>query len=148
MPNFNAGTYFINTEVSKLKIGEVYMMKFEGDGSVQTGWRPGVIVQNNVGNKHSPNVIALPLTTSLKNIGQPTHVVIKAYDSGIPRDSMVLCENPSTMCKENIGEFITELGEEYMNKIAKSYTLASSVISFLNIEELLGLWKRASALNS
>ena len=39
-------------------IGDVYLMKFDGTGSEQSGWRPGVVFQNNVGNSHSPNIIA------------------------------------------------------------------------------------------
>lgn len=49
------------------KIGEVYLMNFGGTESEQSGWRPGLIFQNNIGNEYSPNVIALPLTTSLKS---------------------------------------------------------------------------------
>lgn len=82
------------------QIGEVYLMKFGGSGSEQSGWRPGVVFQNNMGNAYSPNIIALPLTSSLKKTNQPTHVIIKAADSGLRRDSMVLCENPERMSKE------------------------------------------------
>ena len=81
-------------------IGEVYYMKFEGSGNEQNGWRPGVVFQNNVGNAHSPNVIALPMTKVLKKTGQPTHVLVTAEDTGIPKDSMVLCENPER-CQRN-----------------------------------------------
>ena len=59
------------------QIGEVYLMKFSGSGSEQVGWRPGLVFQNNVGNSHSPNVIALPLTSSIKKTSQPTHVFVK-----------------------------------------------------------------------
>lgn len=48
------------------QIGEVYLMKFSGSGSEQVGWRPGLVFQNNVGNSFSPNIIALPLTSSIK----------------------------------------------------------------------------------
>ena len=130
-----------------MKIGEVYMMKFEGSGSVQTGWRPGIIIQNNIGNKYSPNVIAVPLTTAIKNPSQPTHVLIRSRYSGLYRDSMALCENPSTMPKDNIGDFITTLGKETMVKVAQAYTLSSSIISFLDLEELAALWERASSMN-
>lgn len=50
------------------QIGEVYLMKFGGSGSEQSGWRPGVVFQNNMGNAYSPNIIALPLTSSLKKL--------------------------------------------------------------------------------
>ena len=66
-------------------IGEIYMMKFEGEGNVQNGWRPGVVFQNNVGNIYSPNIIALPVTCSIKKLNQPTHVVLKSEESGLER---------------------------------------------------------------
>lgn len=72
---------FHHNEQRVPQIGEVYLMDFGGSGCEQNGWRPGVVFQNNVGNAHSPNIIALPLTSSIKKAGQPTHVVIKSADS-------------------------------------------------------------------
>ncbi len=129
------------------KIGEIYMMKFTGHGSAQAGWRPGVIFQNNIGNRYSPNVIALPLTSSLKKLGQPTHIVIRASDSGLRQDSMVLCENPVIISKENLGVYITRLSDEYMRRITIGYLLASSAISYLDSNSLLDVWRNAAVMN-
>ena len=93
------------------QIGEVYLMKFSGSGSEQVGWRPGLVFQNNVGNSHSPNVIALPLTSSIKKASQPTRVFIKASDAGLKKDSMVLCENPQRMSKDNLGKYLGKLSD-------------------------------------
>lgn len=128
------------------KIGEVYLMKFEGTGSEQQGWRPGVIFQNNVGNQFSPNVIALPMTSSLKKVEQPTHVIVPS-SIGLNRDSMVLCENPERMSKRNIGAFLTTIPQMYMEKIAIASLLATSAISFINPEILLSVWQQAYLLN-
>lgn len=129
------------------RIGEIYMMRFSGSGSEQSGWRPGLVFQNNTGNIHSPNIIALPLTTSVKKVGQPTHVTVSAKDSGLPRDSMVLCENPERMSKERIGEYITVLPDGYMRKVAEASLLATGVISYLDPDVLLRIWRRAVSLN-
>ena len=129
-------------------IGEIYFMRFEGSGSEQSGWRPGLVFQNNVGNKYSPNIIALPLTSRLKKQGQPTHVVLRAEETGLPRDSMVLCENPQRMSKENLGEYITTLSADIMADVACANILATSAIAFVNPDVLLSLWERASALNA
>lgn len=128
-------------------IGEVYFMKFEGSGNEQQGWRPGVIFQNNVGNLYSPNVIALPMTRALKKPAQPTHVLVTAADTGIPSDSMVLCENPEKMSKARIGRFITRLSDEYMKKIAMANLLATSAISFLSEADILETWRESIRLN-
>lgn len=137
-----------NKEQRSPKIGEVYLMKFGGSGSEQSGWRPGLVFQNNVGNACSPNIIALPLTSSIKKSSQPTHVVVIANKSGLKKDSMVLCENPERMSKERVGQYITCLPSFYMKQVAEASLLASSAISYLDIDALLAVWKKASALNS
>lgn len=123
-------------------------MKFSGSGNEQNGWRPGLVFQNNMGNAHSPNIIALPLTSSIKKAGQPTHVIVRAADSGLRKDSMVLCENPERMSKERVGRYITTLSDEYMKQIAEANLLATGAIAYLDVEALLLIWKRAMALNS
>lgn len=129
-------------------IGEVYLMNFNGEGSEQRGWRPGVIFQNNLGNNFSPNVIALPLTTALKKVKQPTHVVIRAKRDGLLYDSVVLCENPEKMSKTKMGKFITKLSDSDMRQIAKANLIATSAISFLDRETLLETWEETMALNA
>jgi len=128
-------------------IGDVYLMKFEGSGNEQCGWRPGVVFQNNVGNAHSPNVIALPLTSAIKKTSQPTHVVVLASDTGLHKDSMVLCENPEKMSKARIGKYITRLPDKYMKKIAAANLLATAAISFLSESDVLEVWRAATRLN-
>jgi len=130
------------------QIGDIYLMNFGGTGNEQSGWRPGLVFQNNTGNAHSPNIIALPLTSAIKKANQPTHVVIRAEDSGLRKTSMVLCENPERMSKDRIGQYITTLSAEYMQKVAIANLLASSAISFLDMDILHAVWKKASALNA
>ena len=133
---------------SQVKIGEVYLMKFTGEGNEQNGWRPGLVFQNNTGNIYSPNVIALPLTSSIKKMGQPTHVLIPASKTGLRVDSVVLCENPQRMSKNNIGMFITTLSDDLMREVAIGSMLASSAISFMNKEDLMRVYKQAVKLNA
>ena len=130
---------FQNNKERVPQIGDVYLMKFGGSGSEQSGWRPGVVFQNNVGNAHSPNI---------KKTNQPTHVIVKAADSGLRRDSMVLCENPERMSKERLGQYLTTLSEEYMKQVAEANLLATGAIAYLDIEALLAVWKKAAALNA
>lgn len=130
------------------KIGDIYLMHFNGSGSEQSGWRPGLVFQNNVGNEHSPNIIALPLTTAIKKQGQPTHVMIPSMGTGLKSDSMVLCENPERMSKSRLGQYITTLSEEYMAKIAAANLLSSSAIAYIDPDVLLSLWQQAISLNA
>ena len=130
-----------------IAIGSVYFMKFDGVGSEQRGWRPGVVFQNNTANAHSPNLIALPCTTALKKLNQPTHVFLRREESGMEKDSIVLCENPQRMSKLKIGEFITQLPDKYIKQIATASMLASSAISFISYDDLIETWRRAKILN-
>lgn len=130
------------------KIGEVYMMNFSGTGNEQGGWRPGLVFQNNTGNIFSPNIIALPLTGSIKKANQPTHVVVLAAETGLLKDSMVLCENPERMSKKRIGKYITTLPDDIMSRVAIGNLLASSAISFIKPEALQSIWRQASELNA
>lgn len=132
----------------QLRIGDVYMMRFTGSGSEQTGLRPGVVFSNNVGNKYSPNIIALPMTSSIKKVNQPTHVVIKRDGTGLSKDSMVLCENPERMSKDRIGNYVTTLSIDAVRKIAVASVLATSAISFIEPDSLMTVWEAAKSLNS
>lgn len=130
------------------KIGDVYLMRFGGEGNEQKGWRPGLVFQNNLGNLHSPNIIALPLTSSIKKEDQLTHVVLPAEETGLLKDSMVLCENPQRMSKDRVGNYITTIPDEFMSKIAEANLLATSAISFISPELLVSIWKKAAMLNA
>lgn len=122
-------------------------MQFDGVGSEQGGIRPGVIFQNNKGNTHSPNIIALPLSSSMKKMGMPTHVLLRAHQHGLAKDSIVLCENPQRMSKERILHKITHLSDGAMREIAKASLLASAVLSFLSLEDIEAIREQSIRLN-
>ncbi len=129
-------------------IGEVYMVKFDGVGSVQQGVRPALVFQNNVGNRYSPNVVVLPITSSHKKTNQPTHVLVSAKESGLRMDSMVLCENPQCISKEQLGDYMTTLPEKYMRKVAAASLLATGAIAYLEVSMLTNLLEKATKLNA
>lgn len=130
------------------QIGDIYLMNFDGSNNVQRGVRPGLVFQNNLGNKHSPNLIALPLTSSIKKSNQPTHVLIPSARTGLAKDSMVLCENPECISKNKLGSYLTTIPDIYMSKIAVANLLATSAISFIDPDALMSVWQKATALNA
>jgi len=81
-------------------------------GSEQGGLRPVLIVQNNVGNKHSPTTIVAPLTTKLGKSRLPTHVELNGLDN--LRPSVVLCEQTRVIAKERITDYMCEVPPEIM----------------------------------
>lgn len=130
------------------QIGDVYLMRFGGSGSEQSGWRPGIVFQNNIGNAYSPNIIALPLTSQIKKANQPTHVILPAKETGLRKDSMVLCENPERMSKDRLGDYLTTIPAKYMAEIAAANILASAAIAYIDPDVLLSLWQKAISLNA
>ena len=71
-------------------------------GSEQGGVRPVLIVQNDRGNRFSPTVICAAMTSKLGKHDLPTHVWIAAQESGLERDSLVLCEQIRTLEKRRL----------------------------------------------
>lgn len=129
-------------------IGEVYKVKLDGNGSVQKGYRPALVFQNNVGNRYSPNVVVLPITRVHKKTKQPTHVLVDAAGSGLRANSMILCENPQCIPKEQLGDYVTTLPEKYMKQVAVASLLANSAISYLDIPMIKVLLEKATELNA
>lgn len=133
-------------EYDKPRLGDIYLMSFSGVGSEQKGVRPGIIFQNDIGNDRSPNVIALPLTTRIKNLTQPTHVFLPAEKYNLLADSLVLCENPQRMSKSRLLKYLGALEEEDIKNVAIGNVLSSSAIALLSEEELLDVWKESKRI--
>lgn len=133
-------------EYDKPRLGDIYLMSFSGVGSEQKGVRPGIIFQNDIGNDRSPNVIALPLTTRIKNLTQPTHVLLPAEKYNLLADSLVLCENPQRMSKSRLLKYLGALEEDDIKSIAIGNILSSSAIALLSEEELLDVWRESKRI--
>lgn len=73
-------------------------------GCEQGGTRPVVIVQNNVGNRHSPTVIAAAITSKQDKTSLPTHIQVKGESCGLAKDSVVLLEQIRTIDKQRLRE--------------------------------------------
>lgn len=129
------------------KIGDVYMIQFDGSGSVQQGYRPGVVFSNNKGNVNSPNVIVYPLTTSIKKASQPTHVILDAEKCGLRYTSMVLCENPQCIPKTMLGKLVTHLDDDDISRIAVAQLVSSSGIAYVDFRTLVSTWESSIRMN-
>ena len=96
-------------------------------GSEQGGMRPVLIVQNDIGNKHSPTVIAAAITSRLDNAKLPTHIEVGGGTCGLAKDSVVLLEQIRTLDKRRLREKMGHLDETVMaevnNAIAVSFGL-------------------------
>lgn len=89
----------------EIKRGEVFYADLSPViGSEQGGTRPVVIVQNDVGNRHSPTVIAAAITSKQDKSSLPTHIPIKGDSCGLAKDSVVLLEQIRTIDKKRLKE--------------------------------------------
>lgn len=86
-------------------------------GSEQGGLRPVLIIQNDVGNKYSPTVIAAAITSRLGKTKLPTHIDIYAKDVGLSKNSVVLLEQIRTIDKRRLKEKMGHLDKDVMNEV-------------------------------
>ena len=101
-----------------VKRGDIYYADLSPVvGSEQGGMRPVLIVQNNVGNKHSPTVIAAAITSQIGKARLPTHIELSARTYGLSRDSVVLLEQVRTIDKRRLRERMGRLDEGLMDQV-------------------------------
>lgn len=114
-----------------VKRGDVYYADLSPVvGSEQGGFRPVLIIQNNIGNRFSPTVIVAAITAQIQKAKLPTHVEIPASDEGLDRDSVVLLEQIRTIDKQRLTEKITHLDEECMRRVNEALQISLSLIDF------------------
>lgn len=103
----------------------------EGIESVQSGYRPAIVLQNEIGNKFSPTLIVLPLTKKIKNLGQPTHLFIKRDgDNKLDHDSMLLAEQIVTVNKNGSKKIGKITNRNLQKSIFKCYIYAAAYGEF------------------
>ena len=101
-----------------VKRGEIYYADLSPVvGSEQGGVRPVLIVQNDVGNRHSPTVIAAAITSRREKAKLPTHIDVQAATCGLTKDSVVLLEQIRTLDKRRLREHMGRLDAAMMNQV-------------------------------
>lgn len=93
-------------------------------GSEQGGIRPVLIVQNDVGNRFSPTVIAAAIISQKDKARLPTHIQLNSTGSGLARDSIVLLEQIRTIDKRRLKEHMGRLDEQSMNRINQALEIS------------------------
>ena len=108
-----------------VKRGDIYYADLSPVvGSEQGGIRPVLIVQNDVGNKYSPTVIAAAITSQQEKSRLPTHISVNGNQCGLSKDSVVLLEQVRTIDKQRLKERMGNLSTNDMNKINKALTVS------------------------
>lgn len=108
-------------------------------GSEQGGVRPVLIIQNDVGNRHSPTVICAAITSRMNKAKLPTHVELKARNRSLVRDSVILLEQVRTIDKQRLREKICHIDGEMMRRVDEAMRISLELGTrkeFLNL-----LWR-------
>ncbi|MBQ8850743.1 MAG: type II toxin-antitoxin system PemK/MazF family toxin [Clostridia bacterium] len=113
-----------------VKRGDIYYADLSPVvGSEQGGMRPVLIIQNDVGNRYSPTVIAAAITSRMGKTRLPTHIDIYADKAGLAKDSVVLLEQIRTLDKRRLKEKMGHLDEKMMNEINSAIAVSFGLFS-------------------
>ncbi len=97
-------------------------------GSEQGGIRPVLIVQNDIGNKYSPTVIAAAITSQINKAKMPTHIELDAEKYGLNKDSVILLEQIRTLDKKRLREKIGKIDDGFMKKINEALNISFGLV--------------------
>lgn len=86
-------------------------------GSEQGGIRPVLVIQNNMGNRHSPTVICAAITSKLNKAKLPTHIEISTRDYKIVKNSVILLEQIRTIDKQRLREYVCHIDPTMMKRV-------------------------------
>lgn len=120
----------------KVKRGEIYYADLSPViGSEQAGIRPILVVQNDVGNKFSPTIIGIAITSKQK-VKLPTHIEIEGAKYGLDKDSVILAEQIRTLDKKRLREKVGQIDEETMEKVKRAIEISFGIRGELDLEQL------------
>lgn len=108
-----------------VKRGEIYYADLSPVvGSEQGGVRPVLIIQNDIGNKFSPTVIAAAITSQKDKSRLPTHIELSSAHCGLSKDSIVLLEQVRTLDKRRLKEKMGKLDDGAMNQVNQALSVS------------------------
>ena len=102
----------------KVKRGDIYYADLRPViGSEQGGIRPVLIVQNDVGNRHSPTIICAAITSKMNKAKLPTHIELSAGKYDMVKDSVILLEQLRTIDKKRLKDKVCHLDDDIMRQV-------------------------------
>lgn len=142
--NLEVGQY---QKVTSVVRGGIYYADLgKGYGSEQGGIRPVVVIQNEVGNLHSPTTIVASITSQQSKAKLPTHVEIKGC--GLEKDSVVLLEQVRTLDKIRIISFVGNVDELTMKKIDKARDISMGELKRKQPIDYLSKWAKKEIMTA
>lgn len=102
----------------KIRRGDIYRADLTPViGSEQGGIRPVLVIQNDIGNQHSPTIIAAIITGQIKSRHLPTHILLAVSDCGLDKNSMVMLEQIRTLDRERLHQYLGCVSPEKMQEV-------------------------------
>ena len=114
-----------------MKRGDIYYADLSPVvGSEQGGIRPVLVIQNDIGNKYSPTVIASAITSQINKAKMPTHIELAAKDYGLNKDSVILLEQIRTIDKRRLREKIGRIDDRLMASVNNALSISFGLGGF------------------
>ena len=114
-----------------VKRGDIYYADLSPVvGSEQGGIRPVLVIQNDIGNKYSPTVIAAAITSQINKAKMPTHIELAAKDYGLNKDSVILLEQNRTIDKRRLREKIGRIDDGLMASVNNALSISFGLGGF------------------
>lgn len=121
----------------KVKRGDIFYADLSPVvGSEQAGVRPIVVIQNDVGNRYSPTIIGIAITSKEK-IKMPTHLEIDGTKYGLEKDSVILAEQIRTLDKSRLKEKVGRLDKETLEKLKKVVEISFGLRGEVDFDEYI-----------
>ena len=114
-----------------VKRGDIYYADLSPVvGSEQGGIRPVLVIQNDIGNKYSPTVIAAAITSQINKAKMPTHIELAAKGYGLNKDSVILLEQIRTIDKRRLREKIGRIDDGLMASVNNALSISFGLGGF------------------
>ena len=114
-----------------VKRGDIYYADLSPVvGSEQGGIRPVLVIQNDIGNKYSPTVIAAAITSQINKAKMPTHIELAAKAYGLNKDSVILLEQIRTIDKRRLREKIGRIDDGLMASVNNALSISFGLGGF------------------
>ena len=108
-----------------VKRGDIYYADLRPViGSEQGGIRPVLIIQNDIGNRHSPTIICAAITSRMNKANLPTHIELQAGRYDMMKDSVILLEQLRTIDKQRLKDKVCHLDEDIMKKVNRGLMIS------------------------
>ena len=108
-----------------IKRGDIYYADLRPViGSEQGGIRPVIIIQNDMGNRHSPTVICAAITSRMNKAKLPTHVELDSNKCDIVKDSVILLEQLRTIDKKRLKDKVCHVDKEIIEKVDRALLIS------------------------